>query len=380
EQSDLDHAYWTDSYLTYKNQVVGICAPQKSAAELKRLHKWIGSEHDVLKFFAAATSVKMFTQRSTTLSEVDILTLPCPEDGDLDCSANERVLVEDVGNYYGEFVRVGEESQIMRQPANGALSGFSALFSRQLNSIYKNTSIRALEAHYWPGLVCQPFVFGDGNLDWSGSEQLRGRLDVLLCEKQNTNLHVTRIARVYDGPFVFILKPDRLRYWLKSIALRDADETLSDLRAQGFCLRMLANAATSRPCVGTLSKAIQKPATFRHELMDLIVQELPVWRDRADRRKETAEAPLTSQVCAHLNSACRRLDGWDILQFRVEEADEQGRGRRIDLVASPAACSILIEGRGYVDFDTLMPIECKRLPTPKENGRDEREYVVSEKT
>ncbi len=234
EQSDLDYAYWADSYLTYKNQVVGICAPQKSAADLKRLHKWIKSEHDVLKFFAAATSVKMFTQRSTTLSEVDILTLPCPEDGNLDCSANERVLVEDVGNYYGEFVRVGENSEIMRRPANGAMSGFSALFSRQLNSIYKSTQIRAIEAHYWPGLVCQPFVFGDGNVDWSGSEQLRGRLDELLCEKQNTNLHVTRIARVYDGPFVFILKPNRLRYWLKSIALRDADETLADLRAQGF--------------------------------------------------------------------------------------------------------------------------------------------------
>ncbi len=143
---------------------------------------------------------------------------------------------------------------------------------------------------------------------------------------------------------------------------------------------MLANTTTSSPCVGALSSAIQKPDTFRHELIDLIAQELPVWRDRSDRRKETAEAPLTSQVCAHLNSVCRRRDGWDILQFRVEEADEQNRGRKIDLVASPAACSILIEGRSYVDFDSLMPIECKRLPTPKEGGRDEREYVISEKT
>jgi hypothetical protein len=142
---------------------------------------------------------------------------------------------------------------------------------------------------------------------------------------------------------------------------------------------MLANATRRSPCVGTLSKAIQKPDTFRHELIDLIAQELPLWRDRADRKKETAEAPLTSQVCAHLNSAFRRRDGWDILQFRVEEADEQNRGRKIDLIASPAACSILIEGRSYVDFDSLMPIECKRLPTPKENGRDEREYVISEK-
>lgn len=63
-----------------------------------------------------------------------------------------------------------------------------------------------------------------------------------------------------------------------------------------------------------------------------------------------------------------------------QEADEAHRGRKIDLVAAPAGCSIVIEGRSYVDFDSLMPIECKRLPTPKEGERDEREYVVSDKT
>ena len=28
-------------------------------------------------------------------------------------------------------------------------------------------------------------------------------------------------------------------------------------------------------------------------------------------------------------------------------------------------------------FDALFPIECKRLPTPKRNNRDEREYVFT---
>ena len=37
-----------------------------------------------------------------------------------------------------------------------------------------------------------------------------------------------------DGRFVYILKPDRLRYWLRSIALRDADEIMADLRSQGY--------------------------------------------------------------------------------------------------------------------------------------------------
>jgi hypothetical protein len=31
-----------------------------------------------------------------------------------------------------------------------------------------------------------------------------------------------------------IVKPDRLRYWIRSTAIRDADETLVELKNQGF--------------------------------------------------------------------------------------------------------------------------------------------------
>ena len=83
-------------------------------------------------------------------------------------------------------------------------------------------------------MICQPFVFGKGKVDWSGADELKLKLDTLLHEQQGTTLHITRIARMYDGSFIFLLKPDPLRYWLRSVALRDADETLADLRSAGF--------------------------------------------------------------------------------------------------------------------------------------------------
>ena len=39
---------------------------------------------------------------------------------------------------------------------------------------------------------------------------------------------------IYDANVILIVKPDRLRYWIRSVAIRDADETLHDLRRQGF--------------------------------------------------------------------------------------------------------------------------------------------------
>lgn len=85
---------------------------------------------------------------------------------------------------------------------------------------------------------------------------------------------------------------------------------------------------------------------------------------------------MTSQLCGHLNVAARHSSGWDILQFRVEEPDEQRRGRKIDLIASPCGPTLWIDGRRCTQFDTLLPIECKRLPTPRDGRRDEREYVI----
>ena len=122
----------------------------------------------------------------------------------------------------------------MREGADKGLALFSDVFATQLNTVYPDAPIKPLKPHHWPGIVCQPFSFGAGHIDWTGVEQLRGKLDGLLREERGAELTVTRIARIYDGSFIFLLKPDRLRFWLRSVALRDADDVLADLRAQGL--------------------------------------------------------------------------------------------------------------------------------------------------
>lgn len=142
---------------------------------------------------------------------------------------------------------------------------------------------------------------------------------------------------------------------------------------------MLANSANHHVQSGTLSKDVHLGATSMYELLDFIAGELPSWRDHPDRPKKTSETDLTSQLCGYLNTAARFSSGWDILQFRIEEPDEQRKGRKIDLVASPCGPTVWIEGRRCTQFDTLLPIECKRLPTPRSKDRDEREYVINRK-
>ncbi len=120
------------------------------------------------------------------------------------------------------------------------------------------------------------------------------------------------------------------------------------------------------------------PHTFLYELLEFIANELPAWRDRTDRVSESAEAALTAQLCSHLTGAARLSSGWDILQFRAEVPDEQNKGRKIDIAPSACASTIYVDGRRCTEFDILIPIECKRLPTPKQKGREEQEYVITQ--
>jgi hypothetical protein len=122
----------------------------------------------------------------------------------------------------------------MKEPGVAALPSFNDIYTQQINATYKKNKLRALDPQAWPGVICQPFVFGKGKVDWEGAEDLKGKLDKLLREQRGSGLTITRIARMFDGPCIYLLKPDRLRYWLRSVALRDADETLADLWEQGF--------------------------------------------------------------------------------------------------------------------------------------------------
>ncbi len=232
EHEDLPHAVWTEGYLTFKNQIVGFA--DADPADLAVVDAWLSDQSTALRAFAAGVSTKLFTQKATNLAGADILALPFPEQGSLDLSDNEHIVAEDLVNYYRDFVRLGNDSALARTDGHAALADYTSVFCAQIEGVYRETTLLALKAQHWPGTICQPFAFGGGAVDWSGVEELRGRLDSLLRQKRGSALTITRIARIYDDRFIFMLKPDRLRYWLRSTALRDSDDTLADLRAQGF--------------------------------------------------------------------------------------------------------------------------------------------------
>jgi len=234
EQMHLAHAVWDRYYLTYSQRMVGFCAPKKDLPKLKSVNRWMTTEKRTLQAYLALTSPGLFAQKATALQADDIYSIPYPDGGSFDLSENERIVIDDIVEYQSDLIRLGESSAAMRQIDDAGLHAYADVLSGQINALYGSPNFGLCDQFRWSGAVCQAYAFGSAQVDWSGAQELRGRIDALLHEQSHQHLTMTRICRLYDHRFLFILKPDRLRYWMRSVGLRDADDVLADLRAQGY--------------------------------------------------------------------------------------------------------------------------------------------------
>lgn len=140
---------------------------------------------------------------------------------------------------------------------------------------------------------------------------------------------------------------------------------------------MLADGGGRHAVAGALDGDLLLGSEWYVTFLDFIVGLLPGWRDDPVRPQADAETALTAQLCARIASALRH-EPWDFLQVRREEPDEASVARALDIAVAPAGTRILVEGRAYTEYNTLLPMECKRLPTPRGHERDEREYLYSQ--
>lgn len=234
EQTDeLATAYWKKGALTYGQRILGISGSTGNAKAHHELYQRLRSSAPLLKSWLSLTSCDAGIKQATTLQKADIDNLPFPaEEVDLDLTENDQIILSDAFDHYRDFQRLGDDAEVMREAKAKDHQEFSQVFTRQINAVHK--TLRPLPPKSWAGVSCQPFVFGKEEPDWTNAESLNDKLDKLLRAKKSPSLTTVRILRIFDGPFLFLIKPNLLRYWLKSIALRDADEALADLRALGF--------------------------------------------------------------------------------------------------------------------------------------------------
>jgi hypothetical protein len=140
----------------------------------------LSAQRRAFQAIIASSGTAGLISKATAILSDDIMQLPFPDDWDLGISQHEQVLIDDIVDYYRDLIRLGEDSAAMRQPGHVALPDFNKIYLEQVNAVYRKRKLRALSPQVWPGVVCQPFVFGRGTVNWSGADELRGRLDAVL--------------------------------------------------------------------------------------------------------------------------------------------------------------------------------------------------------
>ncbi|MDY0090578.1 MAG: N-6 DNA methylase [Flavobacteriaceae bacterium] len=221
-----------DDYLTFRNEIIGIHSPEDDVELLKKIEKRYknNSAYSALLWLLSG---RIITTREGVVLKNDILSLPYPEK-EIKFDSIEKELLSDISLYYSEFRKAGEKSVILESITDTkTLETFGKLYCKILNSIYKN--FRPLTPIVGNEFITYPFVLGEKpEIEIPTSiEDIEAKLRTLISTKKGYNLWIKRIIKVYYKNVIFLYKPNQKRYWLPSIAVRDADETFVDLYKQG---------------------------------------------------------------------------------------------------------------------------------------------------
>jgi len=226
-------AVFSDKELVFGNRIVGVSAPINCASKLQNLATRLNNS-GIYGVLAAVVSNQMLVSRASALLKNDIMELPYPDDScEIELNIWEHAIVEDIGNYLVDFRTGGEKAAVLTKTDKTDLSNFGEMYCNILNPVYKQ--FHPLQPISMGSFICYPFCYGDApQIELPDETQIVSFLEELLHKQHSSRLFVHRILRLYDHNVVFMVKPNQKRYWLRSIALRDADETLIDLLEQGF--------------------------------------------------------------------------------------------------------------------------------------------------
>ncbi len=242
-------AFITD-HLCFNSSFVGISAPKKDEEELYKIYQRLHENEktsDLYRAYILTNSSKAVVYHETSIVKEDIDNLPYPQDEKyLEASEYESIIISDVLNYYrhfGKSITETHDGYALHKPVTEPeLRSFGKVYCDVLNDIYAEDrkSWQAGQVLQTPTFVSYQFGFGkDRGLQYDYKKIDNENFNILQDNiKSNSGIHYKRIIRNYqhvDGyDCVYLIKPQAGRYWLQSIALRDADDTFMDLKKNGY--------------------------------------------------------------------------------------------------------------------------------------------------
>lgn len=221
---------YRDDYLTFKHDTIGIYAPNNEKKELLELEKKLKENSLLYLFYLASSSAQAGVGRATTILKNDIVNLPYPEDDKyFALSKVEKYFAEDTLNYMMDWIKgTKNKLYILDEVSSSQLEDYQKVYCELLNSIYKE--FKPLKIIPTEQFIVSIFYYKTKPSECLVKDTICDEdLELLINDKCNKSVMIKRVFKFYDKKIIYIIKPKQLRFWLKSIAVRDADDTFADL-------------------------------------------------------------------------------------------------------------------------------------------------------
>lgn len=220
---------------TFKDKLIGIYSADNDIDSLKTLYDSFQKHNELYRLFIFATSGQILIVKNTAILKEDIMRLPILSDS-ISVTNIDVNIINDVNIYMQDFMRHGEKSLITK-PLNNIridIESYGKEFSKTINSLYASGSnlfqlakIIKLDDEKFIGVL---FTYDTKNIESIEIVDFNSDIENGLFEFNiSESLATTRIVQYYSPNQVLFVKPNQKRYWLSSIAYRDADSVFIDI-------------------------------------------------------------------------------------------------------------------------------------------------------
>ena len=230
ENEKLFCSYWDESDLAYRHQIVGVYNAQKNPLELKKFSVDFSNHRKLLQSSLQLLGARGLVSKATANNKRDIDLLPWPDDGNWKLANWECDLIEDIVTYMPDYIRLGQKSNLLQlQAKKDDMEAFRNTFLRLMRTSFPE--MQACGEGQDQGLIYQAFSFSNtGSFSW-GKPDWANQVRSMIFKSQGASASFmsVRVLRYYSEDFVVLLKPAVLRFWIRSVAIRDVDDIIADL-------------------------------------------------------------------------------------------------------------------------------------------------------
>ncbi len=244
KNNQIPIAFFETENIAFDSQIVGISATADGLATIKHIYKCMQDNNQLYAFFTLATTSRFYWGTSASAQMQDISKFPIPKAGtEINLSYLETILKDDVLNYtypswYDKRTPLNQIINIENNEIPTELTQFAEIYTKMINVIYAepedNMALRLTEVISGNGFFALQFEFTKADTIAIFIEN-SAKLDALLEGALGRNAVIKRVIQYHNGENkICLIKPKQLRYWLRSIAVRDADDTFADLIEAGY--------------------------------------------------------------------------------------------------------------------------------------------------